>query len=785
MKNFLLFAILMCLPFALLAQQPRYSRVKIYTGNKPVAELFASGIDFTAADQERKWFMAEISEPQIKKLEAAGFSCEVLIDDLTQYYTSRFKETVPLTANDILLNETWPQPANFSLGSCGGFSTIDEMIAQLDLMRELYPELITAKIALSDTINTIEGRTVYYLRLSDNPDVNETEPEVLYTGMHHAREPIGMQHLLYYMWYLLENYASNQEIKNLVDNTEMYFVPVFNVDGYQFNIDTHPAGGGLWRKNRRNNGNNEYGIDINRNYGYKWGFDDTGSSPDPGSDTYRGTEAFSEPETRMMKYFCESHNFYIALNYHSYADNLLSPWGWTEETCVDSTAFDAFANEITRENGYIYGPGSTTIYPTNGGSDDWMYGEQDTKAAIFSYTPEVGSSNDGFWPSQQRILPLIQKNMFASITAARLTGNYGIVADESELFIWEQQGYLPFSVKRLGLQQGDFTVSVIPLGDAFSSVGSSKTFSGLQMLAKNNDSIFYELSSSLHVGDTIQYVLHLNNGYNTEYDTVTRIFGFPVTVFEDTFNTITNWTGSWGLSGKKYFSPSKCMADSPLGNYAGSATKNMVTKNGIPLPEVLKLVLEYRATWSMEEDYDYVQTGISVDNGTTWIPLKGKYTVSGSSSQLPGQPLYEGMEGEWVRETISLDAYKGKTVKFRFRFRSDQGKEYDGFNVDDFKISMLLDPTSLTENTGALEMLTEPFPNPSSGLSKISYHLPENNHTAQLLVFSAQGKEVMRSTLRQPTGTAEINTSSLGAGMYYVRIVTSSGETAVKKLIVQ
>ncbi|MBQ0741152.1 peptidase M14, partial [Aquimarina celericrescens] len=83
--------------------------------------------------------------------------------------------------------------------------------------------------------------------------------EMLFTSLHHAREPIALSQNLFYMWYLLENYNSNPEIKTLVDNTELYFIPIVNPDGYIYNQQTNPNGGGYWRKNRRNNGGS-YGI---------------------------------------------------------------------------------------------------------------------------------------------------------------------------------------------------------------------------------------------------------------------------------------------------------------------------------------------------------------------------------------------------------------------------------------------------------------------------------------------------------------------------------------------
>jgi hypothetical protein len=785
MKKSLLTVFLFSLSLLLAAQQPTYSRVKIFAGSKTLAQLQSTGIEINSVNAKDNSYLAEISEAELSKLDAAGFRYEIVIHNIAKYYSERASEKVPESKTKSLLNETWPQPANFALGSCGGFSTVDQMLAQIDLMRSLYPSLISVKQAVSDTVTTIEGRTMYYVRISDNPDINETEPEVLYTGMHHAREPIGMQHLLYYMWYLLENYGSDPSVKHLVDNTEMYFIPVINVDGYTYNITNNPNGGGQWRKNRRNNNDGSFGIDINRNYGYEWGYDDIGSSPEPASDTYRGTAAFSEPETRMMKYFCESHNFPIALNYHSYSNLFLYAWGWTSFPSPDNTILGAYAKLMTKESGYTFGPGSTTIYPTNGGSDDWMYGEQTTKPAIFSYTPEIGNSDDGFWPIPSRIVPLCQENMLASITAARLVGNYAIINDNSPLFVWEQSGYLPFDVQRMGMQEGSFTATIIPLGNSFEQVGSPKSYQGLALLEKQTDSISYQFSNNLHVGDTIRYVLSVDNGYFTENDTVMRIFGYPVTVFEDKFSSNANWTGNWALTNSQYFSPNSSMTDSPNGNYTANANKTITLKNEIALNNTLLMVLQFMAKWALEPEYDYVQVGISIDNGASWLPLQGNYTNPGSIYQPFGQPLYDGSESDWVREIISLNEYMGQKIKLRFQLRSDMGTEMDGFYFDDFNISMVLDPTTINEAEASSGFLGIPFPNPATGSFEIEYKLPENTGDAVLQIVTAAGSEVLKTHLSTPNSSALIDIRNLSAGIYFVSIVSEKFNSPVRKLIVK
>ena len=174
-------------------------------------------------------------------------------------------------------------------------------------MKIQYPNLISTKISIG---NSIENRPIYTVKISDNPEIDENEPEILYTALHHAREPQSMMQMIYFMYYLLENYNTDPSVQYLVNNRELYFIPVVNPDGYEYNRTTNPSGGGMWRKNRRNNGGS-YGVDLNRNYGpyTYWNAPNGGSSTTPSSDTYRGTAPFSEPETNSIKNFLASREF--------------------------------------------------------------------------------------------------------------------------------------------------------------------------------------------------------------------------------------------------------------------------------------------------------------------------------------------------------------------------------------------------------------------------------------------------------------------------------------------
>lgn len=254
-----------------------YSRLKIYIDTPTtMEELGALGLAVDHGEFEPgQFFIGEFSQSEIKLIQGK-YHYEVLVKDLETYYANLLKEDLSaerVTSASSAFPCSFSTPANFNTGTMGGYLTYDEMLAELDEMRALYPDLITVKQVVSPTLTTWQGRPLYYVRLSDNADTDEDEPELLYTGLHHAREPMSMMNLIFYMHYLLQNYSSDPEVQDLVDNTEMYFIPCINPDGYEYNRTNNPNGGGMWRKNRRNNGNGTFGVDLNRNYGYKWGYD--------------------------------------------------------------------------------------------------------------------------------------------------------------------------------------------------------------------------------------------------------------------------------------------------------------------------------------------------------------------------------------------------------------------------------------------------------------------------------------------------------------------------------
>ncbi len=783
MKKFTFTAVLALLIVSVFAQQMKYSKVKIYADEQGLAQLANDGIDVTEGILKRGAFLiTDLSEFEIDKIQEKGINFEILIDDVSKFYADRNigKSTSIADYKD---PGDWQVPENFEFGSMGGHCTFDEVVYHLDKMHNLFPDLISAKESIGQSI---EGRELWMVKISDNPEVNEEEPEVLYTGLHHAREPASMMQLLFYMYYLLENYDTDPNMKALVDHTEMYFVPVVNPDGYVYNETTNPNGGGMWRKNRKiNSGTSCMGVDPNRNYGYQWGYDNSGSSPDPCDATYRGEAAFSEPEVIAMRDFANNHEFRLALNYHTYSNLLLYPWGWTSDPSPDEELMNTYAEMMTQDSHYTYGASSTTIYPTNGDANDWMYGEQTTKGKILSFTPELGGGDDGFYCSIDRIIPIAQENMIQDVLLAAFAGKFLVANDETPIILSEKNGYIKFEAQRLGLEDGGtYTVSLVPVSDNIISVGDPMEYVGLNMFEMHNDSIAYELNPSVSGGTEVKFLLTVNNGEYEISDTLTKVYGQAVAIFEDDCNSTINWSGGWSTITSSYHSPSASITDSPGGDYGNNETNIITLNDEIDLTTAGYAQLNFWTKWEIEAGWDYVQVEVSANGGSTWIPIEGKFTKSGNSNQATGEPLYDGFQTDWVNEEINLNEYIGSGIKIRFKLVSDGYVTEDGFYFDDVQV-MIIDMNTGVANIEQPVVLSNPVPNPASSTVRFNYSVRNTIDNLTLSVYNAIGEKVWSTPLTNGKQSVSASVEGWMPGIYYYRIEGTSYNSEAKKLLVK
>jgi len=777
LKNFYFNLIFFFVAATAFSQSPLYSRVVIDIEKEQLKELAFLGIALEGS-LGNSGFVTELSAEALLKISALGYTYKTLIPDVKAHYV---KQNEIYINNPALLKQKYSYcdalpyetPAGFSLGAMGGYYTYDELLAKLDSMHTHYPQLITAKQAI-DTFNTVEGRPVYMLRISNNPNVTQNKPKVLYTALTHAREPASMQQLIFYMCYLLENYGSHPDVTNIVNNFELYFVPCVNPDGYIYNETTDPMGGGMWRKNRSNNGNGNYGVDLNRNFGYMWGYDNQGSSIDPSIDTYRGTAAFSEPESRLIKSLCEKHTFKICLNAHTYSNFLLYPWSYHQNLQnPDSLTYKKTSEILTAENKYTTGTGYSVLgYLANGDCIDWMYGDTVAKPKIIAFTPEIGSPAYGFWPPMLEIESICKANMRQNLYAAYLSGKFASISDVTPKIIGTHQNYFTFKIQNVGLDSlAQFTVSLQALSSNIQNVGTPKNFNNLAHLQEQTDSIAYNLFYNLLPADTVKFLVLVNNGVFTKSDTIVKLFGNACIVFVDSCSNLNNWTsGSWGLSTSQYVSAPASITDSPNGNYTTNSTRTITLQQNINLSNALYAALNFKTKFDVAAAYDYVQLTVSNNNGITWSPLCGKYTTQSGIANIEGEPSYEGRQINWLDEEIELNNYLGQNIKFRFTLKSDwyPWTKPDGFYFDDFTVR-IIDTTMIT-STSTINNVESPillYPNPGTDFVNISF---KDNSFANtyLNVYNSKAQLVYSSKLL--TKNAQIPVMQWPKGVYSFRI---------------
>jgi carboxypeptidase T len=264
---------------------------------------------------------------------------------------------------------------------------------------------------LSSVGNSYQGRALNMFKISDNVATDENEPEVLFTCNQHAREHLTTEMCLRIVNRFTQGYATDSAIKRFVDSTEIYVIPNVNPDGSEYDIESGSYR--YWRKNRQGNG-----TDPNRNWGYNWGCCG-GSSGSSTSETYRGTAAFSAPETRAVSNFVLSRRIggvqqiKASIDFHTYSELVLWPFGFTYNdtapgmTQAEATRFQTLGRQLAATNNYTPQQ-SSDLYITDGTIDDWLWGTQKILSFTFEMYPR--GSSPGFYPPDEQIVPQTTRN---------------------------------------------------------------------------------------------------------------------------------------------------------------------------------------------------------------------------------------------------------------------------------------------------------------------------------------------------------------------------------------
>lgn len=304
------------------------------------------------------------------------------------------------------------QPSSFPRPDAA-FHDYARVKASLAATAAAHPELVS----LLNIGSSLQGRDILALRFNTDAQGEEpsAKPGVVFLGTHHAREHLSTEVPLLLAKWLAAN-KDRSDVKGLLTTRDVYFIPLVNPDGAEHDhADCRPDADSCrykWhRKNMRDNGDGSRGVDLNRNYGFKW--NTGGASDDPGSDIYHGPAPFSEPETQAVRRFVEERpNLKALLSYHTFSELVLYPWGHTYNPIDDGpalAAYKALAGKFGELTGYTPKQ-SSDLYIASGDTTDWAWGEKKIFSFTFELTPK-SSWDGGFYPGAKAIDPTFQKNI--------------------------------------------------------------------------------------------------------------------------------------------------------------------------------------------------------------------------------------------------------------------------------------------------------------------------------------------------------------------------------------
>jgi len=771
MKKYL---ILLLLAISLIAQnQEIYSQIRVDWG-------YTSQIanDIVRA-RPGVWAEYAIPESRLANLDFKGIPYETIIPDMREEYRKGLDTSMDM----------------------GGWRTYDEIKAAIDSLHNDYPEYVSEPESIGCGHN---GNAIWIIKISDNVDIDEDEPEVLIGLGIHCREVISMEIIVQFAQWLMQNYGTDDRATHIVDHREVWFIPLMNPDGYRYNELTSPGGGGMWRKNRRNNGDGTWGVDLNRNFSYMWGIDDIGSSPDPVEETYRGPSAASEPETQAINEFVNSREFRSSLSFHSYSNLYLSPWGYTYTLCEDNDWFLRIDYRYARNNGYVYGPGAETIYPTNGDTDDWFYGDTTEHSKILAVTPEVGSWADGgFWPDLELKQPLVDENRPACLVCCEIAGSAPFMTNAwIDDAMGDTSGYidpgetarLMIEVENLGWEPTNAYVLASYEGTGV-AISPDTAWVG-DIISQGYDTTFFEIyldPSRIDQGDkiTLYFEIRDTSGHLT-YDSTHFIAGTPQFVLSYSFETDDgglSGTGDWEW-GIPTVGPDA--AHSGVSLWATKLDTNYTnnTLSVLSLPPMVVPddgILPRLTFWHWysfetpdEDIYDGGNVQITTDGGVSWTilsPIDGYAGVAFEHNDyVGGDSVFTGLSNGWENAIFDLTAYEGMSVEFRIFFGSDPYVSSHGWYVDDIALTYYIETGFSADGISTpSDILVSAYPNPFNAACKIDLESTPPIRTS-LGIYDISGRllrtfEIMpktRSIIWDGKDSAE---RDLPNGIYLMRLI--------------
>ena len=721
-----------------------------------------------------------VTQKGLRDLRAKGFKVEVIPDHSRQYADS-----------------LWLATQN-SANPLDEYHSFEELTATMLQFQQDYPDLCLVESVGKSAL----GRDLWVAKISDNVQSEEPEPEFKYISSMHGDEPVGMEMCLKFIRHLLENYNSDSRIKQIVDETEIWIMPLMNPDGY------------VLRK--RYNYNN---VDLNRNF------------PDRISDPNNTPEG-RQLETQAVMNFCNHHSFVLSANFHTGALVVNYPYDSNESgsqtytACPDdqlfieiSKAYSFYNQDMWNSYRFQFGiTNGTAWYPIYGGMQDWNY----VWMKCNEVTVEVSNTK---WPNAS-LLPSLWEDNRESMLHYLETINWGvrgIVTDSTT------HDPLFATIEVLGIDHkiysdpdlGDYYRMLLP-GEytlRFSADGYySKEFYSVQVVEDHPTYLYVQLAPFSYaliegtvtdkatqypipaklefIGDST-FVTQTDSG-NGNFQIDLPLGKYQVIVSNDRYAPLTdsltvtgNLTVNFQLQpylfvyesdfesdngglipsdsiwqwGKPEFGPESALSGQNVWGtaltekYPDNANSSLVTPE-MQLPNSDWLKFSFKHWIEAETDlfftdkaYDGGVVEISINGSNDWIQLfpENNYPFSiadqiNSGPFAAGTSVFSG-QSDWKEELFDLTSYKGQTVQLRFHFGSDDGNEYPfaGWYIDDVAVKYLSAATEVflsekKQSRNSFYLLNN-YPNPFNNRTTIYYSIPDRSKI-QITVYNIMGQAV-------------------------------------------
>ena len=570
------------------------------------------------------------------------------------------------------------------------YQTYADIDAYVDTLVALNPAIATR----FNVGTSLQGNEIFGIKITGNAD---PKPQVLLNACQHAREWIAPAITMYTADQLIRQYGIDPEITNLVDQVEFHLVPVVNPDGYIYSHTTFR----LWRKNRRNNGDGTFGVDLNRNWDMQWG--GTGSSGSTNSDIYRGPSPASEPETQALSAYMQTlPRFRGHLDIHNFAQAFLGPWGFS--TTITPPRADELilvhnqmAARMQSVNGVFYDAGLGTdviLSPAAGICPDWV---TDNTSALAWTLESRDTGAFGFELPANQIIPTGEETLEGILELA----HHVIRTLEFTFPTPLPAGGTPDTPTPVSTEVLEFNLQkyVNGSGTLYTRIGSSGAFT-----AQSLTGTVANLSGTLPAapcGSTVEYYFEAQTAggqiVRSPEDAPASLYTLPVsqfgTIVDDDFETDMGWTvsgnasdGQWSRGtpvggGDRADPPTdadgsgQCwLTDNVDGNSDVDGGTTTLTSPVFDASDGGVISYQY---WSDDGPGSFISDFLSVDvatnaAGDNWTNIRTYNTPSAS----------------WRSDTIDIDSEIGATATLRVRFNAaDLGDaSLIECGVDDFSI---------------------------------------------------------------------------------------------------